>query len=231
MNKLDIATFNIDKNGGAFPERIENLSSVIYKNRFDILCLQEDYSSQKFSSGKLLNKELDYNYITTKTREKLRSGIQSSSNLTTLSKYPSSLLEEIFFDKDKQEERACQIIKIDFNGTSIVLANTHLCHLSSSRRFEQIKKILEKIEEYNSDIKVFCGDLNALPNNTELQLIEEKGFINRNDVPTHEDKVVLDYIFYKTNLNLSTESKVLLKGFSDHHCLLNSFEFFTKSKV
>lgn len=225
MPKFNLATFNIDKDGGKFPERIHLLSDIIYRNKFDILCLQEDFDSEKFSSGKFLNIELDYNYISTQTRKKIRSGLDSSSNLTILSKYPTKLLEELYFNKAKDEERACQIVKIEYNEYKIILANTHLCHLSSRNRVEQIKTILKKLDSYNADMTIFCGDLNALPNYTEIKLIEEQGYKNKNSEFTHEDKVVLDYIFFKTNHKPRIESKILLKGFSDHHCLVNSFAF------
>lgn len=224
MPKLNIATFNIDKDSGKFPERIHHLSNIIYKNRFDVLCLQEDFDSNRFSSGKFLNIELDYNYITTKTRQKVRNGVESSSNLTILSKYPIELLEEIYFNKTKDEERACQIVKIKYNDYDFVLINTHLCHLSSKNRVEQINTILDCSKKHKYDIKFLCGDLNVLPNYAEAQMIRDFGFIDDNKEFTHEDKVTLDYIFHKTKLKLSTESKILLKGFSDHHCLLNSFK-------
>ena len=229
MNRLNIATFNIDKDNDHFPERINNLLDVVYRDRFDILCLQEDYYSEKISSGKLLNTQLEYNYISTKTREKERNNTLSSSNLTILSKYPIQLLEEIYFDKEQSEERAFQLVKIEIKETSIILVNTHLCHLSEKRRLEHIKIILEKLKNYTSHIKLFCGDLNALPNSEEIQLIKDEGFIDKNNDFTHEDKITLDYIFYKSDKILDVESKILLKGFSDHHCLLNSFDIFNNT--
>ncbi|WP_321471597.1 endonuclease/exonuclease/phosphatase family protein [Halarcobacter sp.] len=227
MTKLKVATFNLDKDNDIFPDRIYNLSNVIYKNRFDILCLQEDYNSKKFSTGKFLNIELNYNYISIKTREKFRNGINSSSNLTILSKYPIKLLDKLFFNKGKEDiERAAVFSQLSFKGKEILLINTHLCHLSSNNRIEQIRAILKKINEYkNFNTIIFCGDLNALPSYSEVKLLKEYGFSDKNSEFTHESKVILDYILNKSKRDISIESKVLLKGFSDHHCLLNIINF------
>ena len=226
MNKLTIATFNLNKDEGEFPDRIYGLSNIIYKNRFDIICLQEDYNSSRFSSSKFLNLELDYNYISTKSREKNRNGVNSSSNLTVLSKYEIKLLDEIYFHKGKEEERTCQFLEIEYNDYKVLLVNTHLCHLSLRNRNEQIKTILEKINSIKKhDILLFCGDFNAIPSYPEIEKIKEFGFKDINNEFTHEDKVILDYIFYKTYLKTKIDSKVLLKGFSDHHCLVNTIRF------
>ncbi len=223
MNKFTIGTFNIWKDEGNYPDRIYELSNLIKSNKFDIICLQEDFNSDDFSSSKFLNIELDFNYVTTKTRKKYRKNKLSSSNLTVLSKYNVELLEEQFFYKEKEEERAYQILKIDFHDKELLLINTHLCHLSTRRRLLQIKHILKDIEKYKYEHIFLCGDLNALPNYEEIQIIRNSGFLDKNREFTHKEKVILDYIFHKSNSNLNVKSKVIYENFSDHHCLLNSF--------
>lgn len=225
MSKLKIATFNLDEDNGKFPERIHNLSNIIYKNRFDILCLQGDFNSNKFSTGKFLNLELDYNYISIKTKEKKRKDISSSINLTILSKYKIKLLEEIYFNKENDSDESALFISINFEGKDILLINLFLNHISFRHRLLQIKTILEKIKKYNYETTIICGDLNALPSYSEIKLIEKKGFFSKNQEFTHEDKVILDYIFTKSSKKLNIESKVLLKGFSNHNCLLNIIDF------
>ena len=87
MKKLVIATFNIDKNHGNFPNRVYSLSNIISKYKFDIICLQDDFDSKSFSSSKFINLELDYNYSTTKVNQLDEKDEICSSNLTILSKY------------------------------------------------------------------------------------------------------------------------------------------------
>ncbi len=208
-----------------FQIELKKIANNIRKNQFDIICLQEDYSSTSFSSGKYLNLELDYNYITTKTRTKFRNEEYSSSNLTVLSKYQIENIEEIYFKKGKDEERACQFLEIEFEKEKVLVVNTHLCHLSSNTRVEQINTIIEKIDKYKLNHKFLCGDFNALPFYNEIKLIRENGFKDKNNESTHKDKVILDYIFYKSNKKIDVNSNIILKGFSDHYCLLNNFRF------
>ncbi|WP_072680663.1 endonuclease/exonuclease/phosphatase family protein [Arcobacter sp. LA11] len=225
MSNLKVATYNLWKNDGEFPKRIEEIPNNLRKNQFDIICFQEDYCSSTFSSSKFINVELDYNYITTPTRVKLRNNKLSSSNLTILSKYKMKLLDEIYFKKTQEEERACQLVEFEFEDKKALLINTHLCHLSSTSRVFQIKTILKEIDKYKYDIAFFCGDLNALPLYNEINIIKENGFEDINKDFTHQEKVILDYIFYKSDLKLNIESKIMLKDFSDHYCLLNTFKF------
>jgi len=225
MSRLKLATYNLWKDDGEFPKRIQEIPNNIRKNLFDIICLQEDYCSSNFSSSKFLNIELDYHYISTPTRMKLRNNQLSSSNLTVLSKYEMKLLDEIYFRKSEEEERACQFIEFEFEKKKALLVNTHLCHLSSSSRVFQINTILKELDKYEHDIIFFCGDLNAIPIYDEISIIRENGFDDKNKEFTHQDKVTLDYIFHKTESKLNIESKVILKDFSDHYCLLNTFKF------
>lgn len=225
MSRINIATYNIWKDDGDFPKRIYDLSNELKDNKFDIICLQEDYNSESFSSGKFLNIELDFNYISTSTRVKIRNGKNSSSNLTVLSKYETKLLQEIYFDKDGPEERAFQIIEIEIKKNKVLLINTHLCHISSQTRYQQMQLILNHLRNYNNyDITFLCGDFNAQPNSKEIKLIREMGFKDKNIQQSHENGIIIDYIFYKTkNIPLSIKSKIILKEYSDHYCLINSF--------
>lgn len=228
MNKkIKVATFNIWKNDGDFPNRIYKLNEELRQKNFDIICLQEDYESDEFSSSKYLNKSLDFNYISTRTRKKKRNNKLSSSNLTILSKYKIKLIDEIFFQKDEMQERACQIIELEIKTKKIFLVNTHLSHINSKQREKQIKKILKTIKNYSFfyDITMFCGDLNALPNSKEILLIRKKGFIDENVQFSHKDGVIIDYIFYKTDEKIKVTSKIILKDYSDHYCLLSTFRF------
>lgn len=227
MTKFTIASYNIYKDDGDFPNRIYELSHKINSKKFDVICLQEDFESKEFSSSRFLNNNLGFNYITTRTRQKIRKDILSSSNLTIMSKYDISLLEEIYFNKNEKEERACQIIEVIINKSKLLLVNTHLSHISSKERALQIEQILNYIKKYDKyDITMFCGDLNAQPNSDEIELIRKKGFKDKNIQHSHENGVIIDYIFYKTNIDeIQVKSKIVLKSFSDHYCLVNKFEY------
>lgn len=227
MRRLKLATYDIDKNNGDFPDRIFKLSNIIYKNKLDILCLQDDFTSNKFSSGKFLNLELDYNYITTTVSSFQKDGVPCSSNLTILSKIPIELIDEIYFNQGKENERACQFVKLNFNDFEILLINSKLCPIYSLNRNEQINIILKKIDKYKRefDIVFFCGNFYVNPSFPEIKRVKDFGFKDKNKEFTHKEKIISDYIFNKSRMKLDIESKIILKEFSSHHCLVNIFKF------
>lgn len=229
MKSIKVATFNINKDEVEFPKRIFELSDVIRKSMVDILCLQEDFNSEEFSSSRCINLELDYNYISTKTRAKCRNKIYSTSNLTILSRYPITILDEVFFNKNEDEERAFQLVKITTDFKDIILVNTHLCHLDSKKRIKQLKTIINRLDKYKNEQKIICGDLNALPSSAEVKLIKESGYVDSNTKYTHEDEVIVDYIFCKEEFEINIKSKIIFKDYSDHYCLIKTLKFLDES--
>ena len=219
MTSFNIATFNIAKDEKAFPKRIYALAKESLLKSFDIICLQEDYKSIDFYSSKVINQKLNFNSISTSIRKKMRNYKFSSSNITLLSRHKIKLLEEIIFDEEGLDERACHICKIKCKDCKIIVANTHLTHIDSDTRLQQIDTIIEKLEAYKDQTIFLCGDLNANPNSQEIQRFLEAGFVYDNTQSTHEDDEILDYILYKSPSSLNIESSICLKEYSDHYCL------------
>ncbi len=222
-HRLNLATFNLWKDCGDFPNRIYSAASSI-KN-LDIICFQEDYCSKEFCSSNEINKALNFNKLTLPIREKKRHGKVSSSNLTILSKYPAKVLENIVFNMGKKDERGAQVVELDVDGKKVVLVNTHLTNLSQKERVNQVIEILGALNTKKKDIAILCGDMNALPNAHENMILQKNGFISKNMAPTYEQGLVLDYIYYKSDLDIDAKSKVVNKKLSDHYCLKNSLSW------
>lgn len=224
MSSLNIATFNLWKNESNLQGRLDGIKKDINQYSLDIICFQEDYHSTSISSSKVINKRLGLHSFTTPTRFKIRNNEYSSSNLTVLTKYKILAAKEIYFNQNKKEERACQFVEIEYNSKRILVINTHLCHINSHNRLEQIYAILETIKEYKVDITILCGDLNALPSFKEIDILKDKDFIDINRMNTHINKSILDYIFFKSELNFEIKAGIILEGYSDHHCLFNTMK-------
>ncbi len=222
-NSFSIATYNLWKNCGDFPKRIFKIADHL-KN-IDCICFQEDYHYNNFSSSDTINETLQYNKLTLPIREKKRNGEKSSSNLTILSKYEITLLENIYFNKNKEDERGTQIVQLSVENKKIILINTHLTNLNQEQRIEQIRIIKYTLEEYRSDISIFCGDMNATIESKEIKIIKRCGYNSKNQLPTYEDNLILDYIFYKSRLNIEIDSEIIIKKHSDHYCLQNNFSW------
>ena len=136
------------------------------------------------------------------------------------------MIDEIYFNKKRDDFGASQFFELIYNRLKILLINTKLASLNSKNRLEQVNEVLKKIEKLPSyDLVVLCGDFNAISAYPEIINIKKRGFRTINKENTHKDKVILDYIFYKTKEKVKVESKVLLKDFSEHYCLINIFKF------
>jgi endonuclease/exonuclease/phosphatase family metal-dependent hydrolase len=223
MNSFTIATFNIYKNDGDFPNRIYQLSQEINKHEINILCLQEDYESENFSSSDVINKELEFYKSSIQTRKKERNGVISSSNLTILSKIKPSKIENIYFDEVLNEQRAVLFCEFEINNKKILVANTHLCHLESKNRLFQVQEIVKYIKNTNIKNVLLCGDLNSTPESNEIKFLKENGFCYNNDKITASRGKIIDYINFYGKLK-STKSDIVLKEYSDHYCLMNTIK-------
>ena len=228
MASIKVATYNINKDEGKFPQRIYDLSTQIRDKKLDIICFQEDYHNKKFSSSKFLNIELDFHYITTTTRQKERNNINSTSNLTILSRYKTVLLEEVYLNRNKKNESAFQIVEVELKKEKILLINTHMFSADKKTRTNKLNKILEYTKKYDSfyNMILICGDLNTNPNSDEINYLKSKGFNDNNTNISHTNGIIVDYILYKTTYeDLYVHTKTILKNFSDHYCLVNKFNF------
>ena len=219
---LNIATFNINKNGGDFPNRIYKLADVIGSYKIDIIAFQEDFTSDKFSSSDILNAKLKLYKYTLKTREKIRDGIKSSSNLTILSKFKAEKIDNIYFNNIKNEQRAALFLTIKIDNQKLLIINTHLCHLDTKNRIYQLKKILEKIYTQNIKNIILCGDLNSTPNSNELKLLKNEKFNYFNKEHTAIRAKTIDYILLKGNITSKKCEVVLKNQYSDHYCIINA---------
>lgn len=220
-NKFKVATFNLWKDCGEFPSRIEKIAP--YLDKLDCICFQEDFHSERICSSDIINRDLNLIKTTMTLRKKSRNGVFSSSNLTTLSNFHPESVETIYFDKDGKDERGALVIETTIDDKKILVLNTHLTNLDHRRRMEQIYTIKDFLDNKKSDLIVLCGDMNSVPNSKELQCIKRHGFIDNNIDPTYEEGLILDYILSKANFSLKIKSKIVVENLSDHYCLKNKF--------
>jgi endonuclease/exonuclease/phosphatase family metal-dependent hydrolase len=224
MNQtFNIATYNLWKNCGKFPKRIHKIGDKL--DNLDLICLQEDYDDSEFSSSNTINETLGFKKLTLLLRTKKRDGKLSTSNLTILSKYELTHLEDIYFNKNAEDERGAQIVELKLANKKILIINTHLTNLSHQGRMNQIEIIRYKLGNYKSDMTIICGDMNSNANSKEIKKIKRCGYNSENQLPTYEDDLILDYIFYKSDFDVEVESKVSIKDLSDHYCLENNFSW------
>ncbi len=220
-NKLNVVTYNIWKDCGDFPARIEKMGAFL--KGIDCICLQEDFTSEHFCSSDNINEILKLHKTTLPIRIKKRNEVLSSSNLTILSKIKPHTVENLIFDKQGSDERGILIIEFYQDDKNILIINTHLSNLTQERRLEQIYQIKNIIDTKVADLIILCGDMNCTPSSQELHIIKKVGFADYNNDPTYEEGIILDYILSKSNFFYKVKSKILVQNLSDHHCLQNKF--------
>ena len=220
-NKFKIATFNIWKDEGAFPKRIQKMPEFL--DKLDCICFQEDYDSEEFCSSDTINKSLSLEKTTLPIRKKNRNGVVSSSNLTILSRTKPIKVDSLIFDKDGDDERGALIVELEQDDKKILVLNTHLTHLDHKKRIAHIYQIKAYLDSLRADLVILCGDMNAVPTSKEVQCIKRHGFIDYNTNPTYDEGLTLDYILSKSNFTHKVKSKILVQNLSDHYCLQNKF--------
>lgn len=223
MNSFTVATFNINKNDGGFPKRIFELEKQLHKFHMDFLCLQEDFTSQNFSSSNILNNHLSFFKTSIKTRAKKRDGVMSNSNLTILSKIEPINVDSLYFDELENEQRAVLFCVFLFGGAKILVANTHLCHISTTNRLYQLKRIIDYIKKSQIENVLLCGDLNSSPDSREMKFLQKNGYLYKNSKITSLRGQIIDYITFYGKVKC-INSDIILQGYSDHYCLINSFD-------
>lgn len=126
------------------------------------------------------------------------------------------------------------------NVGSLVLANCHLVtsrpgHTSNSRRVEQVKKVLDWVNDFvpnksscsKEKLIIVGGDFNAVPSGREQKTLNDAGFIESfqgnpevtwdpisNDFTSwdHEPPSQLDYIYIKSNAFEISNSRIVFDG-------------------
>lgn len=106
----------------------------------------------------------------------------------------------------------------------LFIINTHLHHIADDQyiRLAQVPILLETWDESSSTI--LLGDMNAVPETDEMNMISQAGFIdswvevgagNEFTVPAYDPRVRVDWIWHTEDLK-SLETLVISTSASDH---------------
>ena len=189
-------------------DRIEKLNKHIYKQRPDIFCLQEVFSSSTIKSIKEYFKDKYYIYSYNDTYIRLDSG------LLIASKYPiQKKRAHIFkysYGEDRLSHKGALAIDIMINNKRYSVINTHLnadpifgfkkkAVNIREKQIKQLKSIIKKKKLNNINNVIVCGDFNIDYSFRELLNplfnVYKHNIINPHKIITFdEEKAQLDYI-------------------------------------
>ena len=184
---MKIASFNIRSFRGMDNNRApEKTFAAIRLLNADLIGLQE---VRKLTEEKIFPLEdiagklgMRSHFCRTVAKEEFDYGIG------LLSKYPFSLVEELFLPTPEgKEKRAALIVKIHADSGDFYFINTHLSSRNSGgpeARKEQMIFLLKKMEKENLFPAILLGDLNSRPDSEVIALLREKADIFGDDTPT-----------------------------------------------
>ncbi|KAF0106292.1 MAG: hypothetical protein FD163_2356 [Hyphomonadaceae bacterium] len=162
---MKILTFNIWKNEGDFPERLNIIRLELQAMDADIICLQEVYRDSLLDALEVIvPKELQTKFYAP-ARAKIRAGKMSYSGLAILSKY-STIYHDMFDlpTSDNDGGRVALMADIATPYGILRILNLHLSHLSGAEgdalRKAQMNFGLERALKNWSDEALICGDFN-----------------------------------------------------------------------
>ncbi|WP_223396048.1 endonuclease/exonuclease/phosphatase family protein [Nocardioides rotundus] len=152
-----------------------------------------------------------------------------------LSRYPilssrNHLLTNIEYPERPTEQRGLLETVVNVRGAHVSVLNTHLDHQRAEQRISQVREILA-ITDRISRPTVLMGDLNALPDTTEVRMLTPGRFVDafagRTDADTYPAEAPdrrIDYILGSNEVTFSG-ARLLTSQASDHLPLLATASF------
>ncbi|MEX2402936.1 MAG: endonuclease/exonuclease/phosphatase family protein [Balneolales bacterium] len=126
----------------------------------------------------------------------------------TLTNLPIISSRNMHYASTEGEQRGLQQIELDFNGTRIVVMNTHLDHRFEEERLNSVEQIIETTRAYRGAAVILTGDMNDTPESEVHKRLkhfftdvwEEKGDGPGYTIPPNGPNRRIDYFFYTNNL-------------------------------
>jgi len=189
-------------------DRIEQINKYIYKQRPDIVCLQEVFSAATVKSIKEYfgHKYFIYSYNDTY--------IRLDSGLLIASKYPI-IKQKVYifkysYGEDRFSHKGALVVDIIINNKRYSIVNTHLnadpifgyknkANTIRQKQIKQISSIIKHKRRNNINNIILCGDFNIDFDDMDviqpiLDIYKYNVFNPTKIVTFSEEKVQLDYI-------------------------------------
>ena len=228
---MKISTFNIQNDSKTYKrKKVDELHNYIYKNKIDVLGLQEVFPKL----SKDIKNDLQYDY---KMEGKFR--FFSRIILRRINeKNPILTKHEVIYSKTYHlpsfpslTKRILTHVVIKYKDKEISVYNTHLEVYIPSVKIRQLNKIYEIIKNDNRP-KILMGDFNLKTNNdifnefvTKLEDIDIKRIpLDEKTYKPSKYKREIDHIFISKEFRLKNKEVVKDLVISDHYPVLINVE-------
>ena len=189
-------------------DRIERLNRYIYKQRPDIFCLQEVFSSGTLKSINDYFKEKYYIYSYNDTYISLDSGLLIASKYPILKKKVHIFKHS--YGEDKLSNKGVLVIDVIINNKRYSILNTHLnadpifgfkqkATNVRGKQINQLRSIIRQKKRKDINNIILCGDFNIDYNQINiikpiLDIFKYNVINHRKIITFSEEKAQLDYI-------------------------------------
>jgi len=173
-NSLNVLTWNIDRNETDISLRYDNILLEISKTNADIVCLQENFKSEKLSVAKSLIENHDYNLINSNEKDMF----VLAKNCTEVEPLVDSITEDYLaagFFKIKNQKLLVGSAHLSW-GTG--KENVRLSEVLSIENLFKAHTDLDPFRGENNIIGILCGDLNTEPESSSIRFLKGLGVEN-----------------------------------------------------
>lgn len=212
---------------------MEQLAEYISSQQPDIVALQEcDWATNRtrapHQNGVKFVNELAYHTGMFGLYGKSINYAGGYYGIGLLSRYPILRFERVLLPNDgKTEQRSMLIADIELpNGEVITFVNTHLEVKTPQMRIEQVQFINDYLKDCPNQL-FLAGDMNAIPDTEEMQLLRQNWTDLTNRVYTYSTsnpQIKIDYIYAKPGEDVDLlETKVCEDvSLSDHFPVIST---------
>ena len=238
---LNIRNGDAEDGDNSWPVRQSSLTSFLEGLDADIYCLQE---VMNYQLERILEALAGHEFVGVGRLDGQSEG-EFAPILYLKSRFQMILTESFWLSESPTIpgskswgtacERLCTIAVLRADGHELLVANTHLDHISQLARERGIDLILKAMSRYDSPIRVLAGDFNAEPGNSIQQPIRAAGLCD--SLEGYEESTFhdfgrlnggrIDFIYSSgTHLTKSWIEPAAVDGryASDHHAVVAEFE-------
>ncbi|HEY9080693.1 endonuclease/exonuclease/phosphatase family protein [Magnetovibrio sp.] len=187
MTHLRVATYNTWNCQGDLDRRLALMSSGLQAVNADVVLLQEVFAEvpSGHDVARQLARDLNMNVAYAPTRKKLRplngAPVLGCSGLAVLTRGEIHTHQIVRLPEDTRDgERLAQVVSTDIGGTTVLLANVHLSHLTDADglRQNQIEVLMDHLANARAcDVTILGGDMNMTQgHSTLMELQTNRGF-------------------------------------------------------
>jgi endonuclease/exonuclease/phosphatase family metal-dependent hydrolase len=218
-----VGTYNVKYFTSNDYQIIRKVLHKAYKNSLNFLCLQEAINGGGIDSIPCaLTSNSKYTSYYFPPNIVYKNGGSYGNCIVSNTAFSSTDYSLITQAEGSSEQRYVEKVKVNFNGNTITIFNTHLSYENEIYIASDVSYLMDYVLADNSTYKIICGDFNTY-NSSTLAPLTNNGFTSVNQGQFANSKI--DHIFYNNRLTLVNGYQDTYDStISDHPLIVASFK-------